>query len=576
MTSPLKKKLPMNSDRHPAPGSPAPAFSGLGSQPIQPAAACPTPDTGSNPRRTAAVSAQYRAEASRFCPANRIPSRGASLLGSFSSAALVLALAGCMPGPKYHAPAAPASTAPAYKESTVHFQDTEGWKVANPQDAMLKGKWWEIYNEPELNQLEDQLDINNQNIKVYFENFMEARALIREARAQYWPTVTTSPSWNRSRSSGNLTNSSTANTGKTSSIWTFPLDVSWTPDFFGKIRSEVREAQYGAQVSAADLENEKLVEEASLAEYFFELRGQDALQKILDDTVTADQKALDLTQTLYDTGVDQYISVVEAKATLEAAQSAALNLGVARAQYQHAIAMLVGKPATDVSLPVRPLLAEPPPIPIGVPGQLLQRRPDIAAAERTLAEANATIGIGYGAFFPDVTLSAAGGFEASSFQHWFDWPSRFWSIGPSISQTIFNGGLYRAELQQYTATYNADVATYRQTVLTAFQQVEDYLAATRILSQQVIKQRQATADAQTSLDLELGRYQTGLDPYIDVTTAQATVLADQQTLASLQIQESVASVELIQALGGGWDVTQLPTPAQLSVKPAKTDYVREK
>jgi NodT family efflux transporter outer membrane factor (OMF) lipoprotein len=496
--------------------------------------------------------------------------------GAAAACLSLLALTACNPGPKYHPPSAPASAAPAYKESTVNFQDAEGWKVANPQDAMLRGKWWEIYNQPELNALEDQLQINNQNIKIYFENFMEARALIKEARAQYWPTITTDPSWNRSKSSSNLTNTTQANTGRTSSIWTFPLDVSWTPDFFGKIRNEVREAQYGAQVSAADLENEKLTEEASLAEYYFELRGQDALQKVLDDTVAADTKALELTKTLYETGVDQYISVVEAQATLEAAQSSALNLGVARAQYQHAIAMLIGKPATDLSLDVKPLLVEPPPIPTGVPGQLLQRRPDIAAAERTLAEANATIGIGYGAFFPDVTLSASGGFESSLFKHWFDWPSRFWSIGPSAAQTLFNGGLYRAELQQYSATYNADVATYRQTVLTAFQQVEDYLAATRILSQQVIKQRQATSDAETYLKLEMGRYQTGLDPYIDVTTAQTTVLGDQQTLASLQIQEAVASVELIQALGGGWDITQLPTPAQVSAKPAKGAYTLQR
>jgi NodT family efflux transporter outer membrane factor (OMF) lipoprotein len=558
MTSPLKKKLSMTSNPRNYCGCPTSGFSDVGS--------------------------------------------GLSLRNVVQAAALLctFALTGCLPGPKYHKPSAPASTAPAYKESTVNFQDADGWKVANPQDAMLRGKWWEIYNEPELNNLEDQLEINNQNIKVYFENFMEARALIAEAKSQYWPTITTSPSFTRSRASGNLSNASgntgsatgatgtggsgatttssgvTTNSGKQSTVWSFPFDVSWTPDLFGKIRSEVHEAQYGAQVSAADLENEKLTEQASLAEYFFELRGQDALQQVLDQTVDADRKALDLTKSLYDTGVDQYISVVEAQSTLDSAESAALNLGVARAQYAHAIAMLIGKPATDVTLPVKPLLIEPPPIPTGVPAQLLQRRPDIAAAERTLAEANATIGIGYGAFFPDVTLSAAGGFEASAFQHWFDWPSRFWSIGPSLSQTLFNGGLYRAELQQYTATYNADVATYRETVLTAFQQVEDYLAATRILSLQVIKQRQASESAQTYLRLEMDRYETGIDPYIDVTTAQATALGDQQTLAALQVQEAVASVELIQALGGGWDLSQLPTPAQVSVKPSKTDYVMQK
>jgi NodT family efflux transporter outer membrane factor (OMF) lipoprotein len=222
------------------------------------------------------------------------------------------------------------------------------------------------------------------------------------------------------------------------------------------------------------------------------------------------------------------------------------------------------------------LLVAPPPVPVGVPGQLLERRPDVAAAERTLAEANATIGIGYGAFFPDVTLSATGGFESSLIKHWFDWPSRFWSIGPSISQTVFNGGLYRAQLHQYTAIYNGDVATYRQTVLTAFQQVEDYLAATRILSQQTLKEREAVDSAQKFLDLELGRYETGIDPYINVLTAQTTLLNAQQSLTSTQVQESTAAIELVQALGGGWDVTQLPTTAEVSVKPSKAETARQK
>ncbi len=490
--------------------------------------------------------------------------------------ALCCALAGCTPGPKYHKPSAPVATAPSYKESTVNFQDGDGWKVANPQDAMLHGKWWEIFNDPELNSLEDQLDINNQNIKVYFENYMAARAMIREARAQYWPTITTGPSWTRSKSSGNLQHSSQANTGSTSSTWSFPLDVSWQPDLFGKIRNEVREAQFGAQVSAADLENERLSEQASLAEYFYEIRGQDALQKILNDTVEADKKSLELTQSQYDTGIGDYIAVVEAKTTLKIAESEALNLGVARAQFEHAIAMLIGKPATDFSIPVKPLLVVPPPIPVGVPSQLLERRPDIASAERTIAEANATIGIGYGAFFPTVTLSAAGGFEASTLANAFTWPSRVWSIGPSLSQTLFNGGLYRYQLQQYSAQYNADVATYRQTVLTAFQQVEDYLAATRILSQQILKQQEAVDAAQVYLTLEMGRYEQGIDPYLNVAIAQVTLLSNQQSLATLHVQESTAAVELIQALGGGWDITQLPTPAQVSQKPNKGDYTLQR
>jgi NodT family efflux transporter outer membrane factor (OMF) lipoprotein len=481
----------------------------------------------------------------------------------------------CLLGPKYHPPKGPTPSAPNYKESTVNFQDTEGWKVASPQDSRLRGKWWEIFNDSELNALEEQLNINNQNIKEFFENLMESRAIIREAHAQYWPTVTTSPSWSRERTSSNLTNSSQANTGQTGTLLSFPVDVSWVPDLFGKIRNEVREAQYGAQVSAADLANEQLIEQASLASYYFEIRGQDALQKILDETVQADQKALEVTTASYDTGVGDYISVVEARATLAAVQSAAINVKVARAQYEHAIAVLVGKVATDFSIPVRPELRGAPAIPVGVPSQLLERRPDVAAAERTLAQANATIGIGYGAFFPNVTLAPSGGFESSTFAKWFTWPSRFWSIGPSISQTIFNGGLYRAELNQYTATYNADLASYRQTVLTAFQQVEDYLAAVRLYSQQIERQQAAVKDAAEALKLEMVRYETGIDAYIDVTTAQATLLSDQQTLATIQVEEMTSSVLLIQALGGGWDRSQLPSPSELGAKPPKSETTLE-
>jgi NodT family efflux transporter outer membrane factor (OMF) lipoprotein len=512
-----------------------------------------------------------------------------------SASGLMLAFlfaTGCVVGPKYHPPTPSTPSARNYKESTVNFQDTEGWKVANPQEAMLRGKWWEIFKDAQLNALEEQLDINNQNIKMYFENLMEARAVIREAHAQLWPTVTTSPSYQRSHASDNLRNTFNTNapstsgtgttttqsgqatsSGQTTTVWSFPVDVSWEPDLWGKIRNEIRQAQFAAQVSAADLENERLTEQASLAEFYFELRGEDALEQILNETVAADQKALDITQAAYNAGIDPYISVVEAQTTLESAQSQAINVGVARAQYEHAIAVLVGKVASDFSIPVQPQLRTPPPIPIGLPSELLQRRPDVAAAERTLAEANATIGIGYGAFFPNVTLSAAGGIESSTFKNWFTWPSRFWSIGPSISQTIFNAGLYRAELNQYTATYNADVASYRQTVLTAFQQVEDYLAAVRIYSQQIIKQQAAVGHAQQFLNLELGRYQTGIDPYVDVLTAQTTLLTNQQALATIQIEQMTSSVELIESLGGGWDQSQLPSPAQLSQKPARAETV---
>lgn len=479
---------------------------------------------------------------------------------------------GCQVGPRYSPPAPPAVTAPNYKESTVNFHDQEGWKVASPQDQMIRGKWWEVFNEPELNALEEQLVVNNQNIKASFENFMEARALVAEARAQYWPTVSVGPSWSRSRSSANLSSSSLANTGKASTLWAAPMSVSWTPDLWGRIRNQVRSQEYAAQVSAADLELEKLTEQASLAQFYFEIRGQDMLQQLLNQTVDAYQKALDAAQGAYDAGTGDYISVVEAQATLKAAQSSAINVGLSRAQYEHAIAVLVGKIATDFSIPFKPMLYTPPPIPTGVPSQLAERRPDVAAAERTLAEANATIGIGYGAFFPQITLSAGGGFESSTIKHLFDIASRFWSIGPSASQVVFNGGLYRAALHQYEAIYNADLANYRQTTLIAFQQVEDSLAGSHTFSQQILVQQDAMKSAQQFLDLEMQRYQSGVDPYVDVVTAQTTLLNDRVTLNTLQVQEMLSAVQLVQALGGGWDRSQLLTPAQTAAKAPEADY----
>jgi NodT family efflux transporter outer membrane factor (OMF) lipoprotein len=488
---------------------------------------------------------------------------------------MTLALVGCNVGPKYHAPAPPPITATNYRESTVNFQNQPGWKVASPQDAMLKGNWWEVFHEPELNALEDQLNINNYTIKQYFEQYMEARSLIAEARSQYWPTITLGPSWTRARSSANQQVSSTATTGHTYSLWELPVDVSWAPDLWGKIRNEVHEAEYSAQVSAADLQGEKLTEQASLAQYYFEIRGQDMLQQILDQTVAADQKALDAQQGAYEVGTGDYISVVEARATLAAAQSSATNVGLARAQYEHAIAVLLGKVATDFSIPVKPMIYAPPAIPVGVPSQLLERRPDVAAAERTLAAANATIGIGYGAFFPQVSISATGGFESATFKHLFDWPSRIWSIGPSASQVIFDGGLYRAELHQYEATYNADLASYRQTSLVAFQQVEDALAGTRIYSQQILRQQEAVKASQDFFDLEMQRYNTGVDPYVDVVTAQTTVLGDQQGLNSLQVSQMISAVQLVQALGGGWDAAQLPSPKQTGEKVPNNAYTMQ-
>jgi NodT family efflux transporter outer membrane factor (OMF) lipoprotein len=489
------------------------------------------------------------------------------------AAALSFALSGCTVGPRYHAPVTPPS-APAYKEAPSPSQESGTWTVAQPSDAKLRGKWWEIFNDPELNALEDQLDINNQNIKQYFENFMEARAVVREARSQFFPTLSAVPSISHSRTSANVgavttttTGTTTSSTGYQSTLYSLPLEASWAPDLWGKVRNTVRQAQYSAQMSAADLENERLTEQASLAEYFFEIRGQDELQRLYNETVAADQKELDLTRSLYEAGMTTEISVVEAETTLESAQAGATNVGIARAQYEHAIAMLVGKAATGFAIPVKPMVVAPPPIPVGVPSELLERRPDVAAAERTMAAANASIGIARAAYYPNLSLTGEAGFESSSIGSWLSWPSRFWSVGTSLSETIFDAGLRRATVQQYVATYNADLAAYRQTVLTAFQQVEDALAEVRILSKQIQQEQAAVNSAQTYLKLEEARYDTGIDPYVDVLIAQNTVLSDLQVLNNLQVQEMTSAVALIQALGGGWDNSQLPTPAQVTQKP---------
>jgi NodT family efflux transporter outer membrane factor (OMF) lipoprotein len=471
-------------------------------------------------------------------------------------------LTGCLVGPKYQTPVATTETPPAsYKESPTQFKDGQGWKVAQPRDAMLRGPWWRIFKEPQLNALEEQLNINDQNIKQFFQNFMEARALVGEASAQLYPTLTANASYTRSGvgSATPLTAILTA------------LDVSWEPDLWGKVRNAIRSAQYNAQLSAADLENERLSEQASLATFFFQIRGQDALQKLFNDTIVADQKALDYTRGQYETGITDRISVVQAENTLQNAQATATNLGVARAQFEHAIAVLTGRVASNFSIPVKPLDSSPPPIPVGVPSQLVERRPDVAAAERAMAQANAQIGIAYAAYFPTVTLSSSSGFSSPTFSHLFDASNHTWSIGPSVSETVFDAGLRGATVRQNVATYNADLAAYRQSVLTSFQQVEDGLAQVRILSKQLIQQRQAEQSAQEFLKLELGRYQTGIDPYVDVVTAQTTLLTDQQAVITVRIQEMLGAVALTKALGGGWDSSQLPTPSQVGKKPSHAD-----
>jgi NodT family efflux transporter outer membrane factor (OMF) lipoprotein len=462
----------------------------------------------------------------------------------FAPAIAALALAGCAVGPAYHTPAAPVP--PAYKERAPDSSAAGEWKVASPQDATRRGNWWEIFNDAELDGLEQQVDGSNQNIAQAYENYMAARALVQQARAARYPAVSTTPSVTRSRPSP-------------PNELSLPVDVSWEPDLWGKIRNTINQNRYAAQVSAADMQNVQLSEHSTLAQLFFELRGQDALQQVLDETVVADQRTVDYARAQYETGVGARIALVEAQTALQTAEAAAAGIGLARAQFEHAIAVLLGKPPADISLERKPLDAVPPTVPEGVPSELLERRPDIAAAERLMAEANARLGLAYTAYYPDITLSASGGFGASSVVKWFAWPSRFWAIGAAAAQTIFDAGLRRAAVQQSTAVYDADVASYRQTVLTAFQQVEDSLAAERVLAEQTAKQTQAVASAREFFRLEYDRYQTGIDPYINVLTAQTTLLSAEQSLANLQTQRMTSAVQLIAALGGGWDRSQLPT-----------------
>ena len=488
--------------------------------------------------------------------------------------ALALLPLGCSVGPKYQRPEA---------QSPAGYKELADWKLAEPGDAALHGKWWELFNDPQLNALEEQVNVSNQNIASAFASFLQARAMVREAQAQYYPTLTTAPSITRSHSSANLLASSgtttTASTGtgtatgttitgtamtsttgsRTFNDFDLPFDASWTPDLWGRVRNTVKGDVAAAQASAADLENTRLTAQAELAVDYYELRTQDSLKQLLDATVVAYQQSLDLTKAQFETGIGTDEAVAQAEVQLQTTQAQATNLGIARAQYEHAIALLVGQPASSFSIPVEPLRAEPPAIPIGVPSQLLERRPDVAADERLMAQANAQIGVAKAAYFPTLTLSASGGFESSASSNWLTWPSRFWSVGPSLAETLFDAGLRRATVQQYEAAYQQTVANYRQTVLTAFQQVEDNLAALRILSTQVQQQDAAIKASARYLAIATDRYRLGLDPYLDVITAQTVLLSNQQTAATLRMQQLTDSVQLIEALGGGWDASQLPS-----------------
>jgi NodT family efflux transporter outer membrane factor (OMF) lipoprotein len=461
-------------------------------------------------------------------------------------------LGGCTVGPPYHRPST--DTPQAYKELTqAQFKDTDGWKVAVPQDDRIRGKWWELFGDAQLNALEEQVNGANQTVAGAYASFMQARALVKEAQAQYWPTLTVGAGVTRSHSPA--TGALPAATGNDFSL---PFDASWTPDLWGKVRNLVKGNIAAAQSSAADLANAQLTAQAELAVDYFQLRSQDALIALTNDTVTAYTVSLEVTRAQYETGIGSDEAVIQAQVQLQTTQVQATNLAIARAQYQHAMAVLVGRSPSIFAVPVVQTTVQPPAVPFGVPSQLLERRPDVAADERLMAQANAQIGVADAAYFPTLTLSATAGFESASSATWLSWPSRFWSVGPSLSETIFDGGLRSATVAQYRAAYDQSVATYRQTVLTAFQQVEDNLASLRILSQEIAQQDLAVSLSQRYVTIATDRYKLGLDPYLDVITAQTSLFSNQQAAVTQRLQQLTASVQLIEALGGGWDSSQLP------------------
>lgn len=473
----------------------------------------------------------------------------------------------CDKAPKYVKPGV--ATPPAFKEiSPDMFKETKDWKYARPNDDVIRGKWWEMFGDSKLNALEDQVNISNQNIAVSEANFRAARALIRESRSEYFPTVTTSPGVTVSRQSAANTRSNIS-PGRVVTNYTLPFDATWEPDLWGRVRNTVRANTAEAQASAADLQNIRLSVEAELAFDYYQLRSNDATKRLLDTTVAAFQQQLDLVRVRFQTGIASDEDVAQAETQLETTRAQATDLGVQRAQLEHAIALLTGQPASTFSLPPETTVETPPAIPVGVPSQLLERRPDIAASERRVAEANAQIGVTKAAFYPSLVLSASAGLESTSLAKLFTWPARFFSLGPTLSQTLFDAGRRAAANEVAVADYDATVATYRETVLTAFQEVEDNLAALRILSQELDQQNTAVASAQRSLSLATDRYRSGIDSYLNVITAQATLLANQRTAVNLQMQQMTASVELIKALGGGWSDTQLPTPKDLTQKQPK-------
>jgi NodT family efflux transporter outer membrane factor (OMF) lipoprotein len=471
----------------------------------------------------------------------------------------VLLVSGCTVGPNYHRPNAPA--APAFQESAVPPPNPAGggWKQVTPNDSALRADWWEIYQDPQLDKLEQQVAVSNQTLKASYEQYMQARAAVQYYRSQYFPTVQVGPSATRTRQS---TNRPLYVPGSKTTYNDLFLQgqVSWEPDLWGNIRRAVESQRATAQATAADLANVDLSIRSELATDYFELRGLDTQQRLLDNTVQQYQDYLGLTQTRFKGGVATDSDVALAQTQLDQTRAQAIDVGVARAQYEHAIATLTGVSASSFSLPAAPLDLQLPQVPVGVPSQLLERRPDVAAAERRADAANAQIGIAIAAYYPTISLTGTGGFESKNPGTLIQGPSSLWSLGGSAVELLFDAGRRHALTDEARDVYEQNVANYRQTVLQAFQEVEDNLSGLRILNTESVAQQQAVSDAQRSLAVSTNRYKGGVTTYLEVITAQTTQLTNERTAADITTREFAASVQLIKALGGGWDTTKLPTP----------------
>jgi NodT family efflux transporter outer membrane factor (OMF) lipoprotein len=476
------------------------------------------------------------------------------------AAAAGLALAGCRVGPTYVRPTVP--MAPAFKEALPsNFKSEGGWKPAQPGDTQLKGDWWTLFNDPQLNSLEAQIDPANQTLQEADANFRAARAAVRFNRASEAPTIGAAPSVGAIRDSNHqpYLNVSGANNGDGNFV--LPFDLDYEIDLWGRVRRTVTQAREQAQASAADLETSRLSLQAELAVDYFDLRSADAQIKLLDDTVKAFQSALQLTEDRYNGGASPLSDVTQARTQLQTAEVQATDVNIQRAAYEHAIAVLIGKPPAAFTLQPDPITVAAPTIPVipgMLPSQLLERRPDIASGERGMAAANEQIGIAQAAYYPTLSLSAVAGFAGTSAINWFSWPSRFFAVGPTFSETLFDHGRRRATSDIALAQYDGAVAAYRQTTLTAFQQVEDNLNALHNLEIEAGQQRDATASAQQSLDLFNTRYEDGIDTYLQVITWQTALLANERNDIEITQRRFEASVLLVKALGGGWDASQLP------------------